>query len=76
MCSSKKGFTLIELLAVISILAILIIIALPNIIKMFNEARKGTFETEVKTIYKQAKTDYIFKNESGEKNIVIQKLKK
>ena len=59
MCSSKKGFTLIELLAVISILAILIIIALPNIIKMFNEARKGTFETEVKTIYKQAKTGKI-----------------
>ena len=37
---SKKGFTLVELLAVIAILAILVIIALPNILKMFNNAKK------------------------------------
>lgn len=37
---NKKGFTLVELLAVIAILAILVIIALPNVIKMYNSAKK------------------------------------
>ena len=37
---NKKGFTLVELLAVIAILAILVIIALPNVMGMFNEAKK------------------------------------
>ena len=55
----KKGFTLVELLAVIAILAILVIIALPNVLEMFNGAKENTFITEVKTIYKQAKTDFI-----------------
>ena len=43
---NKKGFTLVELLAVIAILAILVIIALPNVLSMYNEARKNTFVTE------------------------------
>ena len=49
----NKGFTLVELLAVIAILAILVIIALPNVLKMFNQAKKDTFLTEAKTIYKE-----------------------
>ena len=48
----KKGFTLVELLAVIAILAILVIIALPNVMGMFNNAKKSSFETEVKNIVK------------------------
>ena len=55
----KKGFTLVELLAVIAILAILVIIALPNVLQMFNNAKKNAFSTEVRTIYKQAQSDYI-----------------
>ena len=55
----KKGFTLVELLAVIAILAILVIIALPNVLSMFNSAKKSTFVTEVQSIYKQAQTDFI-----------------
>ena len=55
----KKGFTLVELLAVIAILAILVIIALPNVLQMFNNAKKSTFKTEVLTVYKQAGTDFI-----------------
>ena len=43
----KKGFTLVELLAVIAILAILVIIALPNVLGMFQRAKKNTFTTEV-----------------------------
>ena len=58
----KKGFTLVELLAVIAILAILVIIALPNVLGMFNSAKKNTFVTEVQSIYKEAQTDFINDN--------------
>ena len=59
---NKKGFTLVELLAVIAILAILVIIALPNVLQMFNNAKKSAFKTEVLTVYKQAGTDFISDN--------------
>ena len=55
----KQGFTLVELLAVIAILAILVIIALPNVMSMFNQARKNSFTTEVKEIYKVAQQQWI-----------------
>ena len=55
----NKGFTLVELLAVIAILAILIIIALPNIMDMFNQAKKNSFLIEVKEIYNTAKSKWI-----------------
>ena len=58
----NKGFTLVELLAVIAILAILVIIALPNVLKMFNQAKKDTFLTEAKTIYGEAGKKYISDN--------------
>ena len=48
----KKGFTLVELLAVIAILAILVIIALPNVMKMFRDAKKNSFTTEIKEVFK------------------------
>ena len=44
----RMGFTLVELLAVIAILAILVIIALPNIIEMFNNAKKRSFYNEIR----------------------------
>ena len=56
---NKKGFTLVELLAVIAILAILVIIALPNVLKMFNDAKKNSFLTEAKTVYSEAGKKYI-----------------
>ena len=55
----NKGFTLVELLAVIAILAILVIVALPNVMGMFNEAKKNSFTTEVKQIYKVAQQQWI-----------------
>ncbi len=55
----KKGFTLVELLAVIAILAILVIIALPNVLGMFNEAKKNTFVTELQSIYSTAETQFV-----------------
>ena len=63
----KKGFTLVELLAVVAILAILVIIAIPNILKLFNQARRNVFETEVREIYKAAQSEWmkdsLFKSE-------------
>ena len=56
---NNKGFTLVELLAVIAILAILVIIALPNVLKMFNDAKKNSFLTEAKTVYGEAGKKYI-----------------
>ena len=56
---NNKGFTLVELLAVIAILAILVIIALPNVLKMFNDAKKNSFLTEAKTVYSEAGKKYI-----------------
>ena len=55
----RVGFTLVELLAVIAILAILVIIALPNVIEMFNSAKKQSFINELKTIYMAAEEQRI-----------------
>ena len=63
----NKGFTLVELLAVIAILAILVIIALPNVLKMFNDAKKNSFLTEAKTIYSEVSKKYISETMKGNK---------
>ena len=64
---NKKGFTLVELLAVIAILAILVIIALPNVIRMFTEAKKNSFITEAQTVYKEASSKFISELSKGHK---------
>lgn len=61
----KKGFTLVELLAVIAILAILVIIALPNVLSMYNEAKKNTFVTEARKLYSGAKEKWMLNQSSG-----------
>ena len=55
----RKGFTLVELLAVIAILAILVIIALPNVMGMFNNAKKSSFVTECKRIFKVGEETFV-----------------
>lgn len=55
----KKGFTLVELLAVIAILAILVIIALPNVIEMYNNAKKSSFLTEAKEVFGESEKKFI-----------------
>ena len=67
----NKGFTLVELLAVIAILALLVIIALPNVLKMFNQAKKDTFLTEAKNIYKEISKKYISETMKGNKINII-----
>ena len=64
---NKKGFTLVELLAVIAILAILVIIALPNVLKMFNDAKKNSFLTETKIVYSEVSRKYISESKKGNK---------
>ncbi len=56
---NRNGFTLVELLAVIAILAILVIIALPNVLKMFREAKVNTFIREVQNIMRSAESKYM-----------------
>ena len=67
----NKGFTLVELLAVIAILALLVIIALPNVLKMFNQAKKDVFLTDAKNIYKEISKKYISENMKGNKISII-----
>ena len=55
----KKGFTLVELLAVIAILAILVLIALPNVLKLFRNAKQNTFANEVQNLVKTAENKYL-----------------
>jgi type IV pilus assembly protein PilA len=50
MLKNKKGFTLVELLAVIVILAIILAIAVPGISGIITNAKKGSFESDVKMI--------------------------
>ena len=64
---NKKGFTLVELLAVIAILAILVIIALPNVLKMYNNAKKNVFLTEAKIVHKESEKKYISELMNGNK---------
>ena len=56
---NRKGFTLVELLAVVAILSLLVIIALPNVMSMFNNAKKNAFATELKEVYKTAEQKWI-----------------
>ena len=73
---NKEGFTLVELLAVIAILAILVIIALPNIVGMFNDAKKNLFLTEAKTLFKETSNKFISGSMSGSnsKNVYCKSL--
>ncbi len=63
----KKGFTLVELLAVISILAILVLISMPNIIEMYNNAKKRSFLNEVETVKSELKKETFNSSLNGEK---------
>ena len=63
----RKGFTLVELLAVIAILAILVIIALPNVLKLYNDAKKNIFLTETKSVVEGSLKKYISESIKGNK---------
>ena len=52
----KKGFTLVELLAVIVILAVILVIAVPQIMDIIKESRKGTLISSAKLIAASAES--------------------
>ena len=64
----KKGFTLVELLAVIAILAVLVIIALPNVLKLFRNAKENTFTSEVQNLVRSAEDKYLTSSLSSGNN--------
>ena len=68
---NKKGFTLVELLAVIAILAILVIIALPNVIGMYNNAKKQVFLTEAQTISSASEKKFLTGNITESSNETV-----
>ena len=71
----RNGFTLVELLAVIAILAILVIIALPNVINLYNRARKSAFLTEAQNVLKTTTNKVIEESVSGKKINVVSNIK-
>lgn len=54
----KLGFTLMELLAVILILSVIILLAVPNTIKIWNNAQKDAFVDEARNIYNSVAPSY------------------
>ncbi len=55
----KRGFTLIELLAVIVILAIILLIAMPIVLNIMSDARKGAFESSGRGLVKTVEGQYM-----------------
>jgi type IV pilus assembly protein PilA len=51
----KKGFTLVELLAVIVILGIILVIAVPNIMKVIDNAKQNAYENQKRLIINAAR---------------------
>lgn len=56
---NKKGFTLIEMIAAIAILSMLVLLTLPNVLKIFLEAKKKSFVNEAMIVLRQSESDYI-----------------
>lgn len=63
----KEGFSLVELLAVIAIMAILVLIAMPNVMEMYNQAKKQSFLNEAKVLFKEAVVVYVAEKKKGNK---------
>lgn len=54
----KKGFTLIELLAVIVVLGVIALIAMPQILNVVEDSRKGSFKDSASGLLEAAELYY------------------
>ncbi len=60
--SKSKGFTLMELIVVIVILALLILMAGPQILKLMEQNKQGTFRNDVQEMVKTAENAFTTKS--------------
>lgn len=54
----KKGFTLVELLSVVVVLGIIALIAVPQILKVVEDSRKGAFKDSASGLLESAELYY------------------
>jgi len=62
----KRGFTLVEVLAVIALIGIILLLVVPNVLKLYNNARKSIFVDEALSLYNNAYTTYIYRSSTGD----------
>lgn len=63
---NKNGFTLVELLAVIALLGVILMLVVPNVLSLFNNARKNLFQDEVLNVYNTSYTTYVYRSSQGD----------
>lgn len=63
---SKKGFTLMELLAVIALIGAMLLLVVPNVISLFNNAKKDLFKDEVLNVYNTTYSTYVYRSSQGD----------
>lgn len=54
----KKGFTLIEILAIVAIISLMVLFTMPSILKLYGEAEKKNFKSEMQNLIKVAEIGY------------------
>lgn len=63
---NKKGFTLVELLAVIALIGLVLMLVVPNILGLFNRAKKNIFQDELMNIYNSTHQTYVYRSSNGD----------
>lgn len=54
----KKGFSLMEILAIIAIISLMVVFTMPSILKLYTEAEKKNFKSEMQNLIRVAEIGY------------------